>query len=797
MIVWLRASGRRLVRGLAFLLRSAGRSLRLPTRLIPWLRRLGWRRSLVCLLGLAFAAGVIGGLSRIELDTSVSSLLPRDEAPMHSLEAKNKSFGADPVVALLESAKPRQLLVDKGKLPKLVQLEGKLARLPGVASVYGPGTVLNQIASSAKNMLASIGGRRHSVQQLAERQARARGASKASAQQTGKRALAQFDLRYGQFLVRSLPAGLPTLYNPNFVQTVIFGGNGEPKQQWRVIVPNQNAVALLVRPHPGLSEQANRELIQRVRGEIAGAGLAPAKTTLSGVPVVSTALADTIRSVLPWLAGLAMLGCGIVLALVPRRGGWRVRLWPLTVMAASAATVLASFGWVGLPVSVGVLALLPILLGVGTDFPLYLIQGAARHTVLVVGLASAAAAGCLAVCPLPIVRQLGLALAAGIVLVLVLCLLLARWGLVPRAALEQGAASPPWRRPRRSVTALVLAAAAIVAALGWVALPKLEVNADPQQLASGLPAIDDAAHVQSVLGSAEELSVVVRGPDVLSPQTLAWYQRARNSVISAAGDQVRPLVGAGELMQFLGNQPNRAQVSAALDLVPRYLTSAVITPDRHSALMVFGMGLQDVSVQRAALAKVGAAMPPAPPGMHTEVAGLPVAAARAYDIVSGGRYLTTLSGILGAGVVLVFGLRRRADAGRAVLAGVLATGWGLAILWIAGGSLTPLTVGLGALTTAVGCEFTVFVADARRTNSRAMFWGVGSACANSAVGYLVLTAAGLTALRDFGLLLAGAVVLSYLSALLVIRLLPGPPPRTPSPRPVAASRSHRLEEVTS
>jgi len=727
---------------------------------------------------LGAAVGIVAGLPRITLDTSESSLLPASDPAMTALNAKDSTFGGDPIVVLLESRRPRQLLVDNGQLPRLAGLEGTLSRLPDVSSVYGPGTVLNQIVGGAKDLLATIGGRRQSVEQLAEQQAKAAHESPAQVAQAGTQALNDFDLRYGQLVVQGMPAGLPTLYNPEFVQTVVFDSTGQPKQQWRVLVPNQNAVAILVRPRPNLDENQDSALTNGVRSAVAGAGLETSRVTISGIPVVSAALATEIRAELPLLAGLAIAGCCIVLLTVPRRGGWRTRLWPLAIMVTAAAITLSSCGWLGIPVSVGVLALLPILLGLGTDFPLYLAQGARRRRVLVSGLASATAAACLSLCPIPIVRQLGLALAVGILLVIALCLGLGRWGWLPRIAASPAPAprvASAWARPRRTVVVTLLAAAVVVGGLGWLMLPRIDVEADPQQLAAGLSAMDDATHIQNVLGSAEELNIVISSTNVLTPPALAWMQQANNAVISGYGDQVRPIVSPSDLLRFLGGRPTPQQVSAAVGLVPGYLTSAVVSPGQRQALMVFGMSLNDIAVQRSVVTGITAALPPRPAGLRVSVVGVPVVAARAYDIVSGSRYLTSISGILGAGMVLFIGLRRRSDAWRAVLTGALATGWGLAVLWATNGTLTPLTVTLGALTTAVGCEFFVLLADARTQGSRSLMWGVAGACANSAVGYLVLTASGLTTLREFGLLLATVVLLSYAAALFVLWLLP---PRT-------------------
>ena len=70
---------------------------------------------------------------------------------------------------------------------------------------------------------------------------------------------------------------------------------------------------------------------------------------------------------------------------------------------------LAVFGWLGRPLSLGVITFLPIVIGIGSDFPAYLIHGGTpKRRIAVVALASAVGFASLALSPLPFVRDLGL-----------------------------------------------------------------------------------------------------------------------------------------------------------------------------------------------------------------------------------------------------------------------------------------------------------------------------------------------------------------------------------------------------
>jgi uncharacterized protein len=738
--------------------------------------------ALVLLLG----AGLVGGLLRVRVDTGTESFLPADDPTLAAVEQRARDFGGDPVIVLLRYGAPRRFLTDHDQLMRLLRTEGQLARLPDVATVYGPATVLNQLAGAAQGFLAEIAGTRDGLRAAAEQAAQRDGKTPDQARAAGTAAVAQFDLRYAPLVVRGLPVGLPTLRNPRFGEAVIFGPDGQAKPEWRFIVPAPDTVAVLVRPRQDLDQAGTQRLLAAVRATLSDAGLATTSVTISGVPAVTAALAGEVTREAPLLGGLVAV---VVLArflLLPSAGrtsgsgtassrwGRRAlarRVRPLLATLLGGAATLAVLGWVGRPLSLAAALLLPLLLGVGSSFPLYLATVPNRRRVVVMSLASAAAFAALALSPLPFVRDLGLALAAGLLITVAFGWLLgARPDGSNSGPLPAATAGSPGVSTRRVVRLTALLVAVALAVLGWAVLPRLGVRANPMDLASGLPAIRDARTVESVLGASGEIGIELRGPDVTSPAALDWARAAHESLRARHGDQLRPVVSQASLLGFLGADPTPEQVGAALRLLPSYLSSSVIRPDHQAAVLVYGVAVQDLGAQRRMLAEVRAALPIPPPGYRGEVVGLPVAAARGYQLLLHDRYLANLAGIAVVGLVLVAGLRRRRDAARSVLAALAATGWGLALLWLLGVGLNPLTMALGALVSVTGCEFVVLLTEASRRGARWLNRVTGYACLTSVLGYLVLMASRLSLVREFALVVAAGVALSYLAAWLVVWL---------------------------
>lgn len=762
------------------------------------------RRWTALLGGLAVASLVAFGLLRVEVDTSTSSFLPAGDPVEKALAAKADDFGGDPVIVVLETDEPRALFNDQESLVRLVGLEGELAALPDVAAVYGPGTVLNQTAGTAQDMLAQISGRRDGYRQEVMAKARERGLPESKVRALGRAALQRFDERYGALMVQGLPSGLPTLRNPRFVQTVLFDPETlDARPQWRYLVPSPSSVAVLVRPRADLDADATARLVDGVRKAVQGADLNLSRSTVTGAPAIAAALADRGRSELPLLGAVAVGTVGAIFLLV----GWTrrrsARLRPVAAALVGTAATLACFGWAGQPLSLGVVAFLPILLGIGSDFPLYLSRGGTERAVLATAAAAVLGFGSLVLSPLPFVRELGVALAAGIVLTVAAALAI-RWLLGPVPAPcepEAERSGGPSRQvtgqvqgkvPGPGVRAVVAVLLVASAGVGWVAMTGLDVEAQPDELAAGLPELDDAQHAEDLLGSSGEVSLVVRADDVTDPAVLTWSQQAQDRIVTDLGDRVHPVLSLADLLGFLGTEPTPEQVDAAVAVVPRYLSSAVLRTDRAEGLVVLAVEFDDVADLGRLLDEVEVALGTPPDGVEVDTVGLPVSAVRGLDLVGEGRLWINLAGIGLAGLALLVGLRSRGDAGRAVLTVLVATGWVALLAAVTTGSLNPLTIALGSLVTATGCEFSVMLRRAADAGSRGR--AVATAAAAGTAGYLVLALSDLAVLRDFGILLAAGVVCSFAAALIVDRVV------LPVPRdeewPVVVPEKE-LEEVLS
>jgi uncharacterized protein len=454
---------------------------------------------------------------------------------------------------------------------------------------------------------------------------------------------------------------------------------------------------------------------------------------------------------------------------IPWTSSWRRRFLPVVAALLGIGLTLAGLGWLQRPLSLGVVAFLTVLLGTGVGYPLYVAQRAGPRMVLTVAGGTAAGFATLTLSPLPFVRDLGLILAVGVLVSALVGVVLLRHPAAPTDDLEdllESTTHAPSPGPGAPMPARLaaLALAVVVAATGWLAFPGMALDSDMDSFAEGLPQLTEARHVQSTIGSSGEVNIVLSGKDVLSPPALQWAQQAHNRVVLEHADVLTPVLSPSMLLSFLGSQPSAEQIAAGVRLLPPYLTEAVFADDGRQALLSFGVAEGDTGELIQLRNELAAEMPAPPPGYEVRISGLPIANARAHELISGDLLWSNAAGIAAAVLVVALGLRRRSDAVRAALSACIATGAGLCVLQLAGIALTPLTATLGALTAAVGCEFAVVLSEARRSGHWRLRRSVLLATATATAGYGALSVSRLAAIREFGLVLAGAVLLSFAAA---------------------------------
>src|SRR5436190_3134441 len=460
-------------------------------------------------------------------------------------------------------------------------------------------------------------------------------------------------------------------------------------------------------------------------------------------------------------------------------------------------------------------------------------------------LATAAGFGVLVLSPIPMVRGFAILLVLGIVIAFALALTVGLSSLSllssGRARQEPGSklaharreglrrrASPSVAALRRANDAVgsavrgagrralafslsapgrVLLIGALLAIAGWGVGTRIPVISDIRQLVpKNLPALQNVDQLEQATGISGLTYVTVSAPDITDPAVISWMHDFEQRVLTRHGfsgefpscrspqTQICPETSLPDFL-YGGQQatPTHQRIKTDLRLLPRYVAQAMVSTNPqtgqagNTGVITFGIKVMPFDQQKQLIDDIRAQVNPPgagndpPPGVHTEVLGLPVLAADANASLSGSRYLVTIVGLAAVALVLLALYRSVRRALVPLIPIVLATGWSSLVLWITQVPLNPMSATLGALVIAIATEFSVLLS-ARYHEERARGGPMGEALrrayartgaavmasgVTAIAGFLVLVFTDIRMLRDFGLVTVFDLGVALLGVMLV------------------------------
>ncbi len=339
----------------------------------------------------------------------------------------------------------------------------------------------------------------------------------------------------------------------------------------------------------------------------------------------------------------------------------------------------------------------------------------------------------------------------------------------------------------------VLAVGLAIAAAGWAIDTQAEVESDIQKLVPrDLPAIVDLEDLQASTGVGGEIDVVITSDRLTDPEVVAWMTTYQDTLLKRFGysasrgcgkAELCPAFSLPDLFRSGGGNRTKAQIETLLDAVPPYFSQGVITPDKRTASLAFGIRLMSLERQKDVIDAMRDGLDP-PTGVTAELAGLPVLAAEANAAVSSPwrRAGTLIAGLLAVALVLLVAFRDRRRALVPLIPIALATGWSALILFLTRIPLNPMSVTLGALVIAISTEFSVLLSERYRQERlaghapdealRRTYASTGAAVRASGItaiaGFAVLVVSDIRMLRDFGAVTVIDLTVSLLGVLVVL-----------------------------
>jgi hydrophobe/amphiphile efflux-3 (HAE3) family protein len=367
------------------------------------------------------------------------------------------------------------------------------------------------------------------------------------------------------------------------------------------------------------------------------------------------------------------------------------------------------------------------------------------------------------------------------------------------------------QRPRR-----VLLIGLVIALAGLAVDSQTRVSSDLRELVpQDLRGARDLDALQRATGVAGEVDVVVQGRDLTDPAVVRWMRDYQAGLLKHYGYSTRngcgravlcPALSLPDLFRSAASTQSRAGVRALLDAVPAYFSQAVITADRKTATLAFGIRLMPLDDQKRVMDQMTARLDP-PTGVTARLAGLQVLGAEANHALSSPlrRLGTLLAGLLAVGIALLAVYRRWEHAWVPLAPIALATGWSALVLFAVRVPLNPMSATLGALVIAISTEFSVLLtaryreermaghapAHALRRTYRSTGTAVIASGITAIAGFAVLALSDIQMLSDFGrvtvvdLSVSLLGVLAVLPAVLMLAERRGMPRAVPRPEPAA------------
>jgi predicted RND superfamily exporter protein len=330
--------------------------------------------------------------------------------------------------------------------------------------------------------------------------------------------------------------------------------------------------------------------------------------------------------------------------------------------------------------------------------------------------------------------------------------------------------------------------------VGWGVDTQTRVESDVTKLVpQNLQALSDLQELQSSTSVGGQIDVLVHSDRLTDPAVLNWMTSYQAGLLKHFGYSEKRGCGKAELCPAFslpdlfgdgkGGIKSQAAVDELLDVVPAYFSQGVITADRTTATMAFGIRLMPLDRQKEVLDRMRADLHP-PKGVEAQLAGLPVLAADANAAVSSSwrRFVTLIAGLLAVGLVLLLAFRSWRRALVPLVPIALATGWSALVLFVIRIPLNPMSVTLGALVIAISTEFSVLLSERYRSERLAgldpaaalerTYRSTGAAVLASGItaiaGFAVLALSDIRMLRDFGAVTVVDLTVSLLGVLLVL-----------------------------
>jgi len=779
---------------------------------------LGKRAGLVSVIGLLVTVGLGMGITQLKFATGQDSYLNDDEQIAKDNVKYQDLFGGQAMIVVVEMDEGHDVseLYTDDVIAQYTKLHDDLMATGRFVGVITPVTAAqfsaDLVSSPSGNPLESVAGKAL-FEAIGKETPGSPGATARTLDSTATLAR-----------LTAVPLAEQQLNNPKWIDFLLFDNvrEGQAADQkivrkaLRSFILDDRRAQVIVRINGNESidvEGASSVLVQDAAKKLS---IPNATITTTGAPVLLKDINDYLRGGMLTLGGIAV-AIMILILLVLFDVRWR--LLPMAVILVGVVQAFGLAGWLGIPLTIVTIAGLPVMLGIGIDYAIQMharieeeviigrsehpIQETARNlgpALLVVTFDAVFAFAALHFAKVPMIRDFGLLLATGI-LVICMCSIF-----MPLAALGMREFKSPTKGrdyssghlgkfvvrlgslPTWAAIPLAIASLAIFAG-GILVESKLTLQTDPVEWVNqDSQSIKDLRTVEAQTGSANELGVFVRSDDVFSDETINFVHQftreklaePKNNLVT--GSSIETTVG--DLLEVPGGSdivPTGATVRAAWDAAPQDIKASTVADDGRAFNIAFRVGKGSLEDRAIFVDQViNDTKPPA--GISATPSGLAVVGVGLLRNLESNRVELTYLAILFVFLFLTVRLRSIVRSLLSLVPVLIAVGTASLVAYAFDLVLSPMTAVGGPLVIAACTEFTSLIllrfieerhrgyepreameVTAARTGRAFIVSGLAAIA-----GVAVLSFSSLPLLRDFGRIVAMNVAVALASALIVL-----------------------------
>lgn len=615
--------------------------------------------------------------------------------------------------------------------------------------------------------------------------------------------------------------------------------DGNPDIFGQLIPDNTNMVISVVMAGSA-SEEAQEDILASTKEAVSLADFPPSYNIIvTGDPSFRVSMNDEMNSSMGVLLGLSAVFMVIVLLIVFRHVRWC--LLPLPIVLLGIVYTFGAMGYVGIPMSMVSMAAFPILIGLGIDYAIQFhnrleeelqekgnkktaVIETVKHTgpaVLTALVMTALGFFSLFTSTVPMIRDFGKLLMIGILMCYFSAIFV---GVITISLFDQYSDKNPLRKvlskikpanPEKKKKSedgdesgrligrilqkttnltikydVVVLGVALLLCFGGLYLDRsVPIQTDVETFVpQDMPALVDLHHMGNIMGSDDELNLIIKVKDTADPDVLKWIDQFSEHEI----DSNSHIYSASSIVDLVKEYNGGVIPDTSQEIENIYSEIPETQKDRYvygnnMLLLNFNIGnaVADIKVtgieELRNIVQQDMQWMPAPPGTAVTITGNSVVYIEVISALTSGRIAMTFLGLILvlAGLLIVY--KDWVKALVPVIPMLIVIGWSGGVMSLLNISYTPLTATLGALILGVGSEYAILMMEryfeekdkgaspleAIQMTSSKIGSAIVASGATTVFGFMALLASPFPIITDFGTVTVIDVLLALLATFVV------------------------------